>query len=107
MPGYDLVGTVAAVGTGVDAALVGTRVAALTKTGGWATHVVLTAADRVPVPAGLGPVEAETVVVNGLTAWGLLHRKARVRRGQAILVHGANGGSAPCWCSSPGTPECG
>ncbi|WP_024285578.1 medium chain dehydrogenase/reductase family protein [Cellulomonas sp. KRMCY2] len=92
VPGYDLVGTVAAVGTGVDAALVGTRVAALTKTGGWATHVLLTAADLVPVPARLEPVEAETVVVNGLTAWGLLHRTARVRRGQTILVHGANGG---------------
>jgi len=92
VPGYDLVGTVAAVGPGVDAALVGTRVAALTKTGGWATHAVLTAADLVAVPAGLAPVEAETVVVNGLTAWGLLHRTAKVRRGQTILVHGVNGG---------------
>jgi NADPH:quinone reductase-like Zn-dependent oxidoreductase len=46
----------------------------------------------VPVPAGLDPVEAETVVVNGLTAWGLLHRKAKVRAGQTVLVHGANGG---------------
>jgi NADPH:quinone reductase-like Zn-dependent oxidoreductase len=92
VPGYDLVGTVTAVGPGVDAALIGTRVAALTKTGGWATHVVLSARDLVPVPAEVGPVEAETVVVNGLTAWGLLHRKARVRRGQTILVHGANGG---------------
>jgi len=92
VPGYDLVGTVAAVGPGVDAALVGTRVAALTKTGGWATHAVLAAVDLVAVPAGLGPVEAETVVVNGLTAWGLLHRTARIRRGQTILVHGANGG---------------
>jgi NADPH:quinone reductase-like Zn-dependent oxidoreductase len=92
VPGYDLVGTVDAVGPGVDAALVGTRVAALTKTGGWTTHAVLPARDLVPVPAGLGPVEAETVVVNGLTAWGLLHRKARVREGQTVLVHGANGG---------------
>jgi NADPH:quinone reductase-like Zn-dependent oxidoreductase len=92
VPGYDLVGTVAAVGPGADAALIGTRVAALTKTGGWATHVVLPAADLVAVPAGVSAAEAETVVVNGLTAWGLLHRKARVRRGQTILVHGANGG---------------
>jgi NADPH:quinone reductase-like Zn-dependent oxidoreductase len=92
VPGYDLVGTVAAVGPGADAALIGTRVAALTKTGGWATHVVLPAAGLVPVPAGVSAAEAETVVVNGLTAWGLLHRKARVRRGQTILVHGANGG---------------
>jgi NADPH:quinone reductase-like Zn-dependent oxidoreductase len=37
-------------------------------------------------------VEAETVVVNGITAWQMLHRKARVRAGQTVLVHGANGG---------------
>jgi NADPH:quinone reductase-like Zn-dependent oxidoreductase len=43
------------------------------------------------VPAGLDPAAAETVVVNGITAWQMLHRKARVRSGQTILVHGANG----------------
>src|SRR5689334_24000188 len=69
VPGYDLVGTVTAVGEGVPSTLVGTRVAALTKTGGWASRVVLEAADLVPVPAGVDPAEAETVVVNGITAW--------------------------------------
>ncbi|MGB7449337.1 MAG: medium chain dehydrogenase/reductase family protein [Ornithinimicrobium sp.] len=92
VPGYDLVGTVAQVGPGVDAAMVGRRVAALTKTGGWASGVLLPAADLVPVPAGLDPAEAETVVVNGITAWQMLHRTARVQHGQTILVHGANGG---------------
>jgi NADPH:quinone reductase-like Zn-dependent oxidoreductase len=92
VPGYDVVGTVEAVGEGVDRALVGTRVAALTKTGGWASHLLLDAADLVPVPDGVPPVEAETAVVNGITAWQMLHRKAGVRRGQTILVHGANGG---------------
>lgn len=92
VPGYDLVGVVAAAGPGVDLDLVGTRVAALTKVGGWASHVLVDAADVVPVPDGLDPAEAETVVVNGITAWQMLHRKARVRAGQTILVHGANGG---------------
>jgi NADPH:quinone reductase-like Zn-dependent oxidoreductase len=92
VPGYDVVGTVQAVGEGVQAALVGTRVAALTKVGGWSSHVLLEAADLVPVPVGVGAAEAETVVVNGITAWQMLHRKAKVRSGQTILVHGANGG---------------
>jgi NADPH:quinone reductase-like Zn-dependent oxidoreductase len=92
VPGYDLVGIVQSVGPGVEPALVGQRVAALTKTGGWASHVLLAAADVVTVPAGLDPAEAETVVVNGITAWQMLHRKARVQAGQTILVHGANGG---------------
>ncbi|MFF2847929.1 medium chain dehydrogenase/reductase family protein [Streptomyces sp. NPDC058001] len=92
VPGYDLVGRVVATGEGVERELTGTRVAALVKVGGWASHVRVDAADVVPVPDGVGAAEAETVVVNGITAWQMLHRKARVRAGQTILVHGANGG---------------
>ncbi|MFJ3803664.1 medium chain dehydrogenase/reductase family protein [Streptomyces sp. NPDC090088] len=92
VPGYDLVGTVLTAGEGVTPGLVGRRVAALVKVGGWASHVVLDAADAVEVPAGVGAAEAETLVVNGITAWQMLHRKARVRSGGTVLVHGANGG---------------
>ncbi|MFF3847039.1 medium chain dehydrogenase/reductase family protein [Streptomyces sp. NPDC002328] len=92
VPGYDLVGVVAATGEGVDPGLAGLRVAALVKVGGWASHVVVDAADVVPVPEGVGAAEAETLVVNGVTAWQMLHRKARVRAGQTVVVHGANGG---------------
>jgi NADPH:quinone reductase-like Zn-dependent oxidoreductase len=90
--GYDLVGTVTAVGPHVDPALVGRRVAAVPRTGGWTTHALLDARTLVPIPDGLDPAEAETVVVNGVTAWQMLHRKAQVSAGQTILVHGANGG---------------
>ncbi len=90
--GYDLVGVVTATGPGVDPALVGQRVAAVTKTGAWSTHALHDARDLVPIPDGIDPAEAETVVVNGVTAWQMLHGKARVRSGQTILVHGANGG---------------
>ncbi len=89
VPGYDIVGTVEQAD---DEALVGRRVAALTKTGGWSSHLVLDAADLVTVPATLDAAEAETFVVNGITAWQMLHRIAGVRKGQTILVHGANGG---------------
>jgi NADPH:quinone reductase-like Zn-dependent oxidoreductase len=92
VPGYDCVGTVVAVGSGVDSMLVGQRVAALTKVGGWASAVVLDAADLVPVPDGVDPAAAETVVVNGITAWQMLHRRARVPRGGTVMVHGGNGG---------------
>jgi len=81
VPGYDLVGVAE-----------GRRVAALTKVGGWADHVVLDRADLVPVPDGVSAEAAETVVVNGLTAWRMLHRAAKVRRGQTVVVLGASGG---------------
>lgn len=92
VPGYDLVGVVEAVGPGVDRTLVGRRVAALTKTGGWATAVLPAAADLVEVPDGIDPDEAETLIVNGLTAYQMLHTKAKVREGQTVLVTGAAGG---------------
>ena len=90
VPGYDLVGVVERSGAGGPA--VGQPVAALTKTGGWADRVVLEAADVVPLPAEVDPVAAETVVVNGVTAWRMLHRAAKVRPGQTIVVLGAAGG---------------
>ncbi|MFJ8005167.1 medium chain dehydrogenase/reductase family protein [Streptomyces fagopyri] len=92
VPGYDLVGVVLRAGAGVDASLVGRRFAALTKVGGWASRVVLPVTDLVEVPGGLDPADAETVVVNGITAWQMLHRVSRVRAGGTVLVHGANGG---------------
>ncbi|WP_291055196.1 medium chain dehydrogenase/reductase family protein [Herbiconiux sp.] len=91
-PGYDLVGRVLAIGSGGDPQLIGQRVATMTKTGAWATHAVVEARDCVVVPAGIPPEEAETVVVNGVTAWQMLHRAAKVKPGGTVLVFGANGG---------------
>jgi NADPH2:quinone reductase len=98
IPGYDFVGTVLAVGAGVRRDLIGERVAAVTKTGGWATHILVPAADLVPVPPALDPTLVETVLVNGITAWQVLYREAHVKPGQTILVHGANGGVGMVLC---------
>ncbi|QIN80890.1 zinc-binding dehydrogenase [Rubrobacter marinus] len=92
VPGYDLVSEVEEVGEGVDDGLLGARVAALTETGSWADRVVLDAKDVTPVPAGLDPADAVSAVTNGVTAWQMIHRAARVRPGQTVLVHGASGG---------------
>jgi len=92
VPGYDMVGVVTALGPQVAGVAVGQRVAAVTKVGGWADYIVLPATDLVPVPDGLDAAAAETAVVNGVTAWQMLHRLARVRAGQTVLVHGASGG---------------
>jgi NADPH2:quinone reductase len=92
VPGYDLVGVVAAVGPGGDRTLIGKRVAALTKTGAWATAVLLPAADLVEVPDGVGADEAETLTVNGLTAYQMLHHVVKARTGQTVLVTGVSGG---------------
>jgi NADPH:quinone reductase-like Zn-dependent oxidoreductase len=92
VPGYDLVGTVEATGDGVDPSIIGKRYAVLTKTGAWATMVTVDAEDLLPVPHNIDSADAEALVVNGITGWQMLHRKAKIRKGQTILVQGANGG---------------
>jgi NADPH:quinone reductase-like Zn-dependent oxidoreductase len=92
VPGYDLVGVAESVGPDVDRTLIGRRFAALTKTGAWATAVLLPAADLVEVPEGVSAEEAETLTVNGLTAYRMLHHVAKVRAGQTVLVLGVAGG---------------
>ncbi|GLY99294.1 medium chain dehydrogenase/reductase family protein [Actinoplanes sp. NBRC 103695] len=92
VPGYDVVGTVTAVGPDVDAGLIGQRFAAVIKIGGWASHLLVEAADLVPVPSSVPAAAAETVAVNGITAWQMLHRSATVRPGGTVVVLGANGG---------------
>ncbi|PPF65163.1 NADPH:quinone reductase [Clavibacter michiganensis] len=91
-PGYDLVGRVVEVGPGGDASLVGRRVAVMTKTGAWSGYAVVRERDAIPVPEGVSPEQAEAVTVNGVTAWQMLHRTARVERGGTVLLFGASGG---------------
>ncbi|WP_022884162.1 medium chain dehydrogenase/reductase family protein [Glaciibacter superstes] len=92
VPGYDLVGTVVAIGSDVDSGTTGRQFAAVTKTGAWASHLLVDAAELLPVPDGTDAAAAATVVVNGITAWQMLHRMAGVRSGGIIVVLGANGG---------------
>lgn len=92
VPGYDLVGTVEEVGESADVELIGQRVAALTETGAWADRVAIDTEKLVPVPEGVEPAEAVAVVTNGVTAWQMLHRAAKVRPGKTVVVHGASGG---------------
>ncbi|MCP2261545.1 NADPH2:quinone reductase [Streptoalloteichus tenebrarius] len=92
VPGYDLVGRVAAVGEGVDAALVGRRVAAMTRFGAWSELVEVPARHLVPVPEEVDAGEAVALVTNGVTAWQMAHRAARVKAGDTVLVQGAAGG---------------
>jgi NADPH:quinone reductase-like Zn-dependent oxidoreductase len=92
VPGYDLVGTVTEVDKDVSGVAVGQRVAALAETGGWADHVVLHAKKLAPVPDGIDPAAAVAVITNGVIAWQMLNRAARVRAGQVVVVHGASGG---------------
>jgi NADPH:quinone reductase len=92
VPGYDVVGRVIGVGADVNPALTGKRVATITETGAWADLVIRPQHELVIVPEELDPAEVDTLVVNGVTAYKMLHRAAKVRAEQTIVVLGAGGG---------------
>ena len=91
-PGYAIVGVVDALGAATTGVEAGQSVGALTFVGGYSQSIVLPAVELVPMPVGLDPAEAVTLVFNYVAAYQMLHRSARVTSGQRILVHGAGGG---------------
>jgi NADPH:quinone reductase-like Zn-dependent oxidoreductase len=48
-------------------------------------------ADAVEVPKDLDPAEVVSLVLPYMTAYQVLHREAKVKRGETVLVHGAAG----------------
>jgi len=91
-PGWDLVGVVDRLGDGISVLEPGQTVAALPISGAYAEFVCLPQRELVPVPSGLDAAEAVSLVLNYVTAYQMLHRSAKVRPGQRVLIHGAAGG---------------
>jgi NADPH2:quinone reductase len=91
-PGWDLVGVVDRLGDGISGIELGQIVAALPIHGAYAEFVCLPLRELVPVPSGLDAAEAVSLVLNYVTAYQMLHRSAKVRSGQRVLIHGAAGG---------------
>lgn len=92
-PGFEVAGTVAAVGEGVEGPSEGVRVAAVLGGGGYAGYAVAPAQTLVEVPEGVDLVDASAaLLVQGLTAYGVLHDSARLTPGESVLVQAAGGG---------------
>lgn len=89
--GYDVVGEIDQLGDGVDSFKIGDRVADMTVVGSNADYRTLRADRLTRVPPGVDAAEAAALILSWTTAYQLLHRAARVRRGQRVLVHGAAG----------------
>jgi NADPH:quinone reductase-like Zn-dependent oxidoreductase len=90
--GYDVVGQIDQLGEGVSGFELGDRVADMTVLGSNADYRTLRADRLTRVPAGVDAAQAATVILSWTTAYQILHRAARVQRGQRVLVQGAAGG---------------
>jgi NADPH:quinone reductase-like Zn-dependent oxidoreductase len=90
--GYEVSGTVEALGPGVTEPKVGTRVVSICRFGGQASHVVVSAAQALPIPDGMSFDVAAALPVNYLTAYHMLFWVAPLKPGMKVLIHMAAGG---------------
>jgi len=92
VPGYEVSGRIDAVGAEVDKSLIGRDVLALTRFGGYADVVCVSAQQIFTRPPGMTSLEAAALPVNYLTAWQLIVVMGGLKRGETVLVHSAGGG---------------
>ena len=90
--GLEVAGTVAAVGDGVSDWTTGDAICGLTNGGGYAEYVAVEASHCLPIPAGLGPVEAASLPETYFTIWSNIFMTAGLSAGEVYLVHGGAGG---------------
>lgn len=92
-PGTEVAGEVLACAPGVSAVKVGDRVVAGTRSGGWATEVVVPETTVYRLPDALSFEDALHFPTIYATAYAALKWRAAVQPGETVLVHGAAGGS--------------
>ena len=91
-PGYELSGTIIAVGDDVKGMSVGQRVVAATPNGAQASHVAVRAKRCFSVPDDISLETAAAVPVTYLTAWHMLVHLGNIQSNDSVLIHGAAGG---------------
>jgi NADPH:quinone reductase-like Zn-dependent oxidoreductase len=95
IPGHEFSGEVRAVGAGVTDFAIGDAVFGMNDwyiDGAQAEYCVARAVDLAPKPQAIDSVHAAVTPISALTAWQGLIERARLARGERVLIHGAAGG---------------
>jgi NADPH:quinone reductase len=90
--GLECSGTIAKIGLGVQGWAIGDRVVALLTGGGYSEVVNVPAAQVLPLPAQWSFVEGATLPENAFTVYDALLVRAKLRRGEDVLIHGGTSG---------------
>ena len=90
-PGYDMVGVVDQVGDAVTRFREGDKVADMTVIGAYSEFICLPENRLIHLPDKVDPAEAVSTILSYVTAYQMLHRVTKIRKGQKILIHGAGG----------------
>lgn len=92
LPGLEASGEVVALGEGAEGWSVGDRVCALLPGGGYAEYAVTAAAHALPVPEGMGMVEAAALCETFFTVWSNVFVRGGLKEGETLLIHGGSSG---------------
>ena len=92
IPGLEVSGEVVAVSAEVREPRLGEQVCALVAGGGYAQYVNVPAVQCLPLPPGVTLEEAAAVPETFFTVWMNVFERARLRRGETLLVHGGSSG---------------
>ena len=92
LPGLEIAGTVAEVGTGVTRWKVGDSVCALVNGGGYAQYCIAEETAALPIPIGLDMVKAAAVPETFFTVWNNVFERGALKSGEWFLVHGGTSG---------------
>jgi NADPH:quinone reductase-like Zn-dependent oxidoreductase len=91
-PGFEVAGIIEAVGEGVPAHLIGNRVVALTRFGGYAEEIVVPLGQVFDLPPAMTFAEGAAIPVIFLTAYYALHELAAPPSPSSVFIHSAAGG---------------
>jgi len=92
LPGLEVSGEVVAVGKDAQRWSAGDKVTALANGGGYAEYCVVDAQHCLPIPKGIGLIDAGGLPETYFTVWSNVFMGARLSAGEAFLVHGGAGG---------------
>ncbi|KAF2108011.1 chaperonin 10-like protein [Lophiotrema nucula] len=90
-PGYCVVGRIVSNGPSASKFYPGDMVACLSVYDGQSTLVNLPEKYLIRVPDGVDLQQAEALVLDWNTAYGMVHRQAKVTKGQRVFIHGLSG----------------
>lgn len=90
--GLEVSGTIDALGADVDGWAVGEEVCALLVGGGYAEQVCVPAGQLLPIPSGVGLVEAAALPEVTCTVWSNVFLTANLQPGETVLIHGGSSG---------------
>ncbi len=92
LPGLEVAGTIAAVGSGVTRFKSGDTVMALVNGGGYAEYCLASEGTCLPVPAGLSLIEAAAIPETFFTVWHNVFERGALKASETILIHGGTSG---------------